>query len=183
MARRPSPGRCKSRLAAAIGASAAARVQQRLLFHTQAEAERWMQQSGGTWALALGEQQGAGGLGQRLQRLMGRELRHGGAQIVVVGSDLPGLSAADLQQAFAVLEHQPLVIGPAADGGYWLIGVTAATFAHQRGRLFSGIPWGGDQVLACTLLRAAALALSPVLLRQQHDLDRLSALEPWCGEA
>ena len=114
---------------------------------------------------------------------MGRELRHGGAQIVVVGSDLPGLSAADLQQAFAVLEHQPLVIGPAADGGYWLIGVTAATFAHQRGRLFSGIPWGGDQVLACTLSRAAELALSPVLLRQQHDLDRLSDLEPWCGEA
>ena len=103
--------------------------------------------------------------------------------MVVVGSDLPGLMAADLQQAFAALHHQPLVIGPAADGGYWLIGLTAAAFEHQRGRLFSGIPWGGDQVLARTIERAAELALNPHLLREQQDLDRLSDLAPWCSEA
>ena len=183
MARRPSPGRCKSRLAVGIGAAAAARVQRRLLQHTLAEVERWQGLANGSFSLALGEHQGAGCLGQRLQRLMGHSLRHGGEQVVVVGSDLPGLMAADLQQAFAALHHQPLVIGPAADGGYWLIGLTAAAFEHQRGRLFSGIPWGGEQVLARTIERAAELALNPRLLREQQDLDRLSDLAPWCSEA
>jgi len=183
LAKRPAPGRCKQRLAKTLGDQAAARVQQRLLEHTMAVARLWRHSDpAGSVALLFAEHQGHGSLGQRLQRLMGRSLRQGARQVVVVGSDLPSLSPLLLRQAFAGLDQQPLVLGPALDGGYGLIGLTAAGFAQQRGRLFSGIPWGGDQVLSCTQAQAKAQAMGLQLLSQQRDLDRITDLEPWCAE-
>ena len=183
LAKRPAPGRCKQRLEKNLGDQAAARVQQRLLEHTLAVAHLWRHSDpAGSVALLFAEHQGQGSLGQRLQRLMGRSLRQGARRVVVVGSDLPSLSPLLLRQAFAGLDQEPLVLGPALDGGYWLIGLTAAGFAQQRGRLFSGIPWGSDQVLACTLAQAKAQAMGLQMLSQQRDLDRITGLEPWCAE-
>ena len=63
------------------------------------------------------------------------------------------------------------------------MGLTAAGHQQQRGRLFSGIGWGGSEVLQQTLQQAAALGWSPQLLRYQSDLDRIDDMAPWHGAA
>lgn len=193
MVRWPAPGRCKSRLAAGIGAARAAAVQRRLTHHTlavaaqaqghrpftmvvaaagigPAAAERWRASLGSDRIVA----QGPGGLGLRLQRQVLRAQREGAGRVVMVGSDLPDLGAADLLAAFDALERSELVLGPAADGGYWLIGLK-----RSHPALFCGIGWGGDQVLAQTERAACSLGLVPGRLACRRDLDRASDLRRW----
>ena len=194
MARAPAPQRCKSRLAAGgLGPSRAARVQGRLLAHTLAVLDQTAQELDVHTRLALtgvggrcGRRllgrsvrtelvpQGDGGLGVRLQRQFARGFAQGHRPIVLVGSDLPRLAAVDLQQALAALQRVPLVLGPADDGGYWLIGLR-----EPAGPLFAGIDWGGPQVLAQTLVQAARLNLPYSLLDSQGDLDRACDLACW----
>jgi hypothetical protein len=76
--------------------------------------------------------------------------------------------------AFAGLNSAPLVLGAAADGGYWLIGLS-----RPAANLFCGIPWGGDQVLAATIKAAERFDLTPLLLDVRCDLDRTADLLPW----
>ncbi|MGL6133836.1 MAG: DUF2064 domain-containing protein, partial [Prochlorococcaceae cyanobacterium] len=95
-------------------------------------------------------------------------------QVVLVGSDLPLLDAAELERAFQALDRAPLVLGPAADGGYWLIGLHGSWPA-----LFSGIPWGSGEVLEQTSRTAARLGLQPEWLSCRHDLDRPADLASW----
>ena len=207
LARWPAPGRCKQRLAASCGSSAlAATMQKRLSWHTlhtaaaaaaRCRAELLLAAAGlgpralRRWGrqlqprptpLRLMSQQG-GNLGCRMQRQLQRAFARGCAQVVLIGSDLPCLERSDLEQAFALLDEHPLVLGPADDGGYWLIGLTRQGFERCGAALMSGIPWGSDQVLQLTLERAAARELPAALLRQQSDLDRRSALEPWLLQA
>jgi len=194
MARAPAPLRCKSRLAGGgLGPRRAALVQGRLLGHTLAVvdraalvlearsrlaltgvgrrcARRFSSRSGRT-ELVL---QGGGGLGVRMQRQFARGFAQGHGAIVLVGSDLPRLAVLDLQQAFAALQRVPLVLGPADDGGYWLIGLRRPAAA-----LFAGIAWGGPQVLAQTLAQAGRLNLPYTLLAGQADLDRAIDLACW----
>ncbi|MEA5444192.1 TIGR04282 family arsenosugar biosynthesis glycosyltransferase, partial [Cyanobium gracile] len=118
--------------------------------------------------------QGSGSLGLRLQRQLLRGCREGAAAVVLIGSDLPALAAEDLLEAFRALEHGALVLGPAVDGGYWLIGRRQAT-----PQLFTGIDWGSDRVLAQTLELARQAGLAPTLLAERHDLDRPADLDPW----
>jgi len=194
MARAPAPLRCKSRLArGGLGPRRAATVQSRLLAHTQLVLDQAAAQQGARSRLALAGAggrcgrrllagathtelvlQGGGGLGLRMQRQFALGFAQGYRAIVLVGSDLPRLAAADLQQAFAALQRQPLVLGPADDGGYWLIGLQRPAAA-----LFAGIDWGGSQVLAQTLAQARRLALPFSLLDHQADLDRACDLVPW----
>ena len=77
------------------------------------------------------------------------------------------------------MAQRPLVLGPASDGGYWLIGLNRSGFAQAGTALMGGIPWGSDQVLATTLKRAQQRHLQPALLRQLSDLDTRAALGPW----
>lgn len=194
MARAPAPLRCKSRLArGGLGPRRAATVQGRLLAHTQLVLDQAAAQQGARSRLALAGAgarcgrrllagathtelvlQGGGGLGLRMQRQFALGFAQGYRAIVLVGSDLPRLAAADLQQAFAALQRQPLVLGPADDGGYWLIGLQRPAAA-----LFAGIDWGGPHVLAQTLAQARRLALPFSLLDHQADLDRAGDLVPW----
>jgi rSAM/selenodomain-associated transferase 1 len=198
MARWPAAGRCKRRLAITTGAAAAARVQQRLTAHTlatarlaadQAQAELLLAVDGlgpramARWGRALGADaavlQGRGSLGRRMQGQLQRRFQRGAQQVVLIGTDLPGLEVADLTAAFDHLQQSPLVLGPAADGGYWLIGLTRSGFERAGAALMAGMPWGGHSVLQATLEAAAARTLKPALLRQQHDLDRHPDLAPW----
>ena len=193
MARWPAPGRCKSRLAAGIGRRRAALVQQRLIAHTLATARQTRRRLGcrvvlavqglgpracERWGTELGcdaaVPQGGGGLGARLQRQVLRALGSGAERVVLIGSDLPGLESTDLEAAFTGLERHALVLGPAGDGGYWLIGLD-----RSRPALLAGIPWGSAGVLQRTLAVAAAHELSPHLLALRHDLDRAADLTPW----
>ena len=192
MARWPAAGRCKSRLGSGIGPAAAARIQQRLSAHTLAVAR----QLGGTelvlavsglgprgarrWGLSLGAHravlQGNGGLGSRMARQLARACREGAQQVLLIGTDLPQLGHGDLEAALAALASSPLVLGPASDGGYWLIGLR-----RPQASLLSGIPWGSAEVLRRTVEQAAALGLEPALLAERSDLDRAMDLEPWLG--
>ena len=198
LARWPAPGRCKRRLAATIGSEPASRLQARLSGHTLAVARlaaersqahlvlalggagvragrRLLQSCGGLDGIAL-RLQGAGSLGLRMQRQLLQAQSEGAESVVLIGADLPGLESWDLLQAFALLEHHGLVLGPAADGGYWLIGQRAPGLA----RLMAGIPWGSDQVLASTLALAATAGLTVPLLSERFDLDRRQDLGPGC---
>jgi rSAM/selenodomain-associated transferase 1 len=206
MARWPAPGRCKRRLAAGCGRVRAAAVQARLTTHSlaaAAEARRRARaaqppqelevvlavdglgpRAARRWGRRLGADrvrlQGGGSLGLRMRRQLGRARRSGARAVLLIGSDLPELEAADLLAAFTALERGALVLGPAHDGGYWLIGVGAAT---PLAGLFCGagtaIGWGGPQVLARSLEAAAAAGLEAQLLGLRADLDRPADLEAW----
>jgi rSAM/selenodomain-associated transferase 1 len=196
MARWPAPGRCKRRLAAGLGDRRAASIQARLGDHVLAAAgqarcsagrgafelvlavdglgrtaaDRWSRQLGADRAVP----QGSGSLGLRLQRQVERALREGARSVLLIGSDLPLLHAGDLLAALEVLERGPLVLGPAADGGYWLIGLGC-----RRPALFCGIDWGSERVLQQTLAAAHGCGLTPELLAVRPDLDRPADLLRW----
>lgn len=193
MARWPAPGRCKRRLGASIGAVSAARIQRRLTAHTLGvarglaaacgccpllavaglgarAAERWGRAAG----IKVVVLQGQGSLGVRLARQFQRAFRAGARQVLLIGTDLPLLEGADLATAFAELEHSPLVLGPATDGGYWLIGL-----CRPEPALLCGIDWGSSAVLKQTLQLASQCRLEPTLMALRSDLDRAGDLAPW----
>jgi rSAM/selenodomain-associated transferase 1 len=117
--------------------------------------------------------QGPGDLGQRMGRVMAA-LPPG--PVVIVGADIPDLTAAHVAAAFRRLGDHDWVIGPAEDGGYWLIG------ARRRPHLrlpFEGVRWGGAHALADTLagLGQASVAKLEILrdVDRGADLARLAA--------
>ena len=193
MARWPAPGRCKRRLAQELGAAKAAQIQARLTVHTLAAAREARQGHGlelvlaveglgsraaRRWGQAHGADrtvlQGRGALGLRMQRQFQRAAREGASQVVLIGSDLPQLEASDLSAAFTSLGHRQGVLGPALDGGYWLIGLR-----RPEPELLAGIAWGGAQVLEQTLAAMARRGLEPELLTRRGDLDWARDLLPW----
>ena len=195
MARWPAPGRCKQRLSRGLGPLRAARIQQVLTAHTLAVASqlqgvevvvamdglgpRAARRCFGARGCPRWVAQGSGSLGVRMQRQINRAKREGAQAVVLIGSDLPQLERADLAAGFACLgaaagDGCDLVLGPAADGGYWLIGLHQA----QPG-LLAGIPWGSDRVMGRTLERAAGLGLEVGLLATRRDLDWPRDLLPW----
>ncbi|MGH7823070.1 MAG: TIGR04282 family arsenosugar biosynthesis glycosyltransferase, partial [Candidatus Binatia bacterium] len=116
--------------------------------------------------------QSGGDLGRRMARAMGEAFRRGAASVVLVGSDLPHLAPARVAEAFGRLEAgADLVLGPARDGGYYLIG------ARRVPPVFSGIPWGGPLALGRTLAVARRRRLAVDLLPESYDLDRVDDLE------
>lgn len=193
MARWPAPGRCKRRLAQELGAARAAQIQARLTVHTLAAARDARQGHGlelvlaveglgglaaSRWGQALGADrtvlQGRGVLGLRMQRQFQRAAREGASKVVLIGSDLPELEASDLSAAFTSLGHRQGVLGPAHDGGYWLIGLR-----RPEPELLAGIAWGSEQVLEQTLAAMARRGLEPELLTRRGDLDWARDLLPW----
>ena len=193
MARWPAPGRCKRRLAQELGAARAAQIQARLTVHTLAAAREARQGHGlelvlaveglgsraaRRWGQAHGADrtvlQGRGALGLRMQRQFQRAAREGASQMVLIGSDLPQLEASDLSAAFTVLGQRRGVLGPALDGGYWLIGLR-----RPEPELLAGIDWGSALVLEQTVAAMARRGLEPGLLSRRGDLDWARDLLPW----
>ena len=98
--------------------------------------------------------------------------RDGYAPVVLVGSDIPALSARHLQEAGAALGEADVVFGPAADGGYYLIGLRT-----EQPTLFDeAIPWSSPQVLAASERRARGAGLRSARIAPEHDLDTLADL-------
>jgi rSAM/selenodomain-associated transferase 1 len=105
-------------------------------------------------------------LGERLHRAFSESFSEGAERIIIVGSDCPEIAAEDVRGALKELDSHDVVLGPAVDGGYWLIGLRA-----PHSELFREIPWSSDQVLAQTLRRARNLGLGVQLLRILADID------------
>jgi rSAM/selenodomain-associated transferase 1 len=112
------------------------------------------------------EPQGGGDLGERLARTFESAFASGAERVVIIGSDCPEVKSADIRTAWKELKTHDLVVGPAIDGGYWLIGMRQA---HPQ--LFDGITWSSEKVLGETLQRARSLGLSIQLLRILSDID------------
>ncbi len=112
-------------------------------------------------------------LGERMSRAVERLLvddRHRCA--VLVGSDVPLLTARDLVDAGQGLRSaDDVVIGPAEDGGYYMIGMRTPHLT-----LFNGVSWGSATVLSQTLAQATALGIDPQLMRRAYDIDTIEDL-------
>lgn len=117
--------------------------------------------------------QGPGDLGERLARVF-EQLCGGGRPVLAVGSDCPGLTVARILSAAAALGRVDLVLGPALDGGYYLIGLR-----RPRPELFRDVPWSTPQVLEVTRSRAEAAGLTVELLDPARDLDTPEDLYEW----
>jgi uncharacterized protein len=180
----PVPGQVKTRLIPALGAKGAAELHRRLTEHTIRQGGAFRQQrpevgleirfTGGSreqlqrW-LPAGRpaEQAEGDLGARLSLAFADAFARGLRRVVAVGSDCPALSPPILAETFARLHDHDLILGPAADGGYYLIGLRLVA-----AELFTDIPWGTSAVLAETLKRAAAGFISVSLLEALADVDR-----------
>lgn len=180
LARAPVAGRVKTRLIPALGAQGACDLQQLLLeralclpageFH---ERFLWLDDQPAVGLQSLAEVQGwtlveqpAGDLGERMRRIATLGLAESDA-VVLIGNDCPALDGAYLQAACLALQEQSVVIGPAEDGGYVLLGLRSIDVA-----LFNDMPWGTEQVLSTTLQRLQQLDWRPVLLPELWDVDR-----------
>ncbi len=180
LARAAVPGAAKTRLIPAVGAEGAAALQAHLteLALRRACATRepvvlWLAGTADDSIQRLGQAldveirtQPAGDLGDRMLAA----LRHAQACNrcgIVIGTDCPAQTSADLERAGALLADYDVVLQPALDGGYVLIGM-----AQARHEIFAQMPWGTDAVLATTRARIRALGLRHAELRALPDLDR-----------
>jgi hypothetical protein len=123
-------------------------------------------------------QRGAG-LGERMQRAFEDAFESGAASAVIIGTDIPDLSEKVVKNAFALLKQKEMVLGPAKDGGYYLIGLQKPAFSPTTGDLFSGIKWGENDVLKKTLDAATELGISNALVDELADVDRPEDLPVW----
>jgi len=112
-------------------------------------------------------------LGQRMTACFSALFRDEIDQAVLIGSDIPGIDAAYISQAFSLLADHDLVIGPAIDGGYCLIGFRRQSFTPA---LFEAVPWSTGEVLHLTLQSASRNGLNVGLLPALHDVDTIGDL-------
>ena len=111
--------------------------------------------------------QGEGDLGRRMHAAIEHLFASGAGQVVLVGSDLPSLPPSRLVDAFdGLAAGHDLILGPAEDGGYYLIGL-----ARPQPWLFEGIGWGGSDVFRRTLDAAARVGTRPLLIDPWYDVD------------
>jgi len=192
----PVSGKTKTRLMPALGAEGAARLQRRMTEHIMAVAAKARQRpgltievrhEGGSTVLMrkwLGPQfsyrpQGTGDIGHRMARAFEASFNGPLGAAVIIGSDIPGISEQTIRQAFEGLQKNDLVLGPAHDGGYYLIGLKNFLPAETYSRLFEGINWGTGEVVSRTLSIAKMLGLRYVLLGKLADVDNPADLHVW----
>jgi rSAM/selenodomain-associated transferase 1 len=117
-------------------------------------------------AVAEYRAQPAGTLGSRLIAAFRHHFQAGARRVILMGSDCPGVDVPLVSKAFGSLKEHDLVLGPAQDGGYYLIGLQ-----RPEPRLFRRVSWSTDSVLAQTLLRARRLGLRSAILPTLRDID------------
>ena len=192
-ARVPVLGRVKSRLAAGVGEPAALAIYHELLAVTNAAvvaagvpATIWLADTAGPvptaaetreWAVHRTQCQPEGDLGARMAAAFAAAFAAGAGRVAIIGTDCPGLRDTHLLQAFALLETNDLVLGPATDGGYYLLGLR-----QSRPELFRNKAWSTDSVLADTLADAGRLGLRVAFLPTLRDVDNAADLAVWRAE-
>ncbi len=111
-------------------------------------------------------------LGERMRNAFSEGFDRGYTKIIIIGSDCPAVTQELINEALHKLDRHDAVIGPAADGGYYLIGLR-----RSAPELFTGIDWSTEQVLKQTIERCTTLHLHYVLLPELRDIDRMEDLE------
>jgi hypothetical protein len=182
----------KTRLAEALGPELAAEVYrvladeeirltapregeyERVFLFAPAEARAAVQQ----WlpGQTLAPQRGAD-LGERMANAFEDAFRSGARRAVLIGSDVPSLSRDDVCEAFEAVEEHGVVVGPASDGGYYLVALD-----RPRPSLFRDVAWSTPSVFASSIQRAGALGLDVHVLRTLSDVDTIDDLRgQWTG--
>jgi rSAM/selenodomain-associated transferase 1 len=183
----PIKGRVKSRLAADVGEEAALEFYKNFVLDSIETAKRsahpfricFYPPAGEDVVTAwLGQQysyltQEGNNLGVRMENAFRRVFSEGFTSALLIGSDIPDLPTAVIPKAFEALEKNDVVIGPAADGGYYLVGLNNNSF---RPRIFQEIAWGTHAVFreTMTLLREEKLRIH--LAPEWKDMDTLDDL-------
>jgi len=177
----PRKGQVKTRLAAQIGEEFALRLYQAMVkdlmeniqpareydIHvlvwphgTENVVRNWLDWNGYI------SSQGSGDLGKKLFLAFKKSFRKGYKRVIIIGSDLPGISSDLISSGLKRLHKYPLVLGPAVDGGYYLIGLNSL-----QPQLFSAMNWSTSGVLRETIRRAQQSDLSFQLLKELRDID------------
>lgn len=186
--RYPRRGKVKTRLIPHLGPEAACTVHNELTRHTLEQVgsypdlQIWF--AGGNIAgmqawLGKGycyRKQPGGTLGEKMHYGFQQVFAEGKEKAVLIGTDCPGITLEHITTALSMLDCRDVVLGPAVDGGYYLMGLRAA-----HAELFADIPWGTDRVFAITQKRAAAAGLSVSFLETLADIDRPEDLPHWYG--
>lgn len=187
----PQPGRTKTRLIPALGAIGAADLQRQMTEHLFRRFQQVCQRrslalevhfAGGNLVQMrqwLGDTvmltpQCQGDLGARLTVALQRGFDGGLQRIIVIGSDCPDIDEVQIARALALLKTHDVVLGPAVDGGYYLIGLN-----RLYAPLFENIPWSTARVLERTRAIAHQSNLSVALLNPLSDIDRPEDLPLW----
>ena len=198
--RYPEPGKTKTRLIPALGEKGAADLQRRMTEHLFSKMSRLfpsrsrsieIRYEGGnetrirSW---LGTDftyhpQPPGNLGNRMRISFDEAFRGGAEKAIIIGTDIPGITAEIAKNAFQQLRRHDLVLGPARDGGYYLIGVQKGSWPRANPILFENIAWGTGEVLSQTLAAAGKMGLSHMLLETLDDVDRPEDLDIWQRES
>lgn len=191
----PQPGRTKTRLISALGPEGAAQLQRQMTEHLLQRFQQVCRRqrlalevhfTGGSHRQMLNwlgahislKPQCDGDLGRRLSYAFERGFAAGLRRVLMVGSDCPGIGSRHIAQALTQLEMHDVVLGPAEDGGYYLVGLKA-----PQPRLFETISWGQSCVLQQTLAIATRHHLSTALLNPLPDIDRPEDLHLWAAYA
>ena len=182
-AKAPVAGKAKTRLIPALGAGGAAALHSRLVTHTLTTVtsaafcpvQLWcapdtthpfFDRCKNNFPITLHQQQG-NDLGERMAHAINHNLQQGFIS-VIIGTDCPALTASDFEQVLTHLHSgTDIVLAPASDGGYVLMGLTRFSPV-----LFSEIRWGTDEVLATTHERIATLQWPLIELDTFQDIDR-----------
>jgi len=114
--------------------------------------------------------QGDGDLGVKIALAFAETFGGGASKVIVIGSDCAALEPRHLSGAFAALDSSDCVIGPAVDGGYYLIGLTREA-GFKAGSLFTDMPWGSPDILSQTRHAAQNAGLTTALLEELADVD------------
>jgi rSAM/selenodomain-associated transferase 2/rSAM/selenodomain-associated transferase 1 len=183
MARWPEAGKAKTRLIPALGPDGAANLHSCLVQHTLRTVRAFAEQTGcgidvqfaGGSAeemrrlfgedLLFTPQQGAS-LGDRMNSAVEKAFAEGFRRVVVIGTDCPQLQPSHLQKAFSSLSETDVTIGPAIDGGYYLLGMR-----DHFPQVFDDIRWGSESVLQETLQRVKQIQKSVTLMAMLSDVD------------
>ncbi|WP_304068613.1 TIGR04282 family arsenosugar biosynthesis glycosyltransferase [Pedobacter glucosidilyticus] len=181
----PELGRAKTRLAASIGNEKALKVYIELLNNTNLitrnlkidkflyydkVSEKKLDWKEGNYTHAY---QIESDLGGRMAQAFEDIFNKGYEQVIIMGSDCYDLSSHIIEEAFKTLQNHDVVLGPAKDGGYYLIGLS-----KMNKQLFTEIEWSTEQVLKSTVQKCKAANLSYHLLKTLSDIDTVEDLTP-----
>lgn len=183
-ARNPELGKVKNRLAKTIGKEKALEIYNKLLSNVYSETKdlkckKYLflterTDSGLFNDTYIQKIQTGAGLGNKMLNAIGKVLEDGNEKVILTGTDIPGLTSEIIIEAFQKLSDHDVVIGPAKDGGYYLIGMK-----EIMSPVFENMKWSNDQVLNITLDRISKMGKSFYLLEELADIDTEEDLEEY----
>lgn len=186
----PEAGKVKTRLAATLGDEAALSIYRQLLLHTVSATEYLPVDKFVFYSNHIGQKdywsdknyykllQEGNDLGERMKNAFVAAFQKGYHKVAIIGTDCPDLNAPVIMNAYVYLEDHDIVIGPAIDGGYYLLGMKKL---HPR--LFEKIDWSTGKVLAQTLKICESSNLSTFLLPELSDIDDENDLKKYMNRS